>query len=224
MATLPTVSGVVAIVHKWQVGEDVLSTTKVYASTSSTGMSQTALAALANSIGSSFSSVVPSCCSPQVTHKEVDVIDLSSSAQTTGTFQTGYVGTRTGGMLPAMAAFLVNYKIARRYRGGKPRSYLPLGTVTDLADAQTWSTSALGAGLWTPFNTKWNGQFTLTATGAVLTGQVNVSYHSGSTYVAVGTSGRTRRVATLRATPVVDTILSTAPATKLGSQRKRMVR
>jgi hypothetical protein len=71
----------------------------------------------------------------------VTAIDLSSASGAAGSASDALPGTRTGGILPASAAVVVSKLIARRYRGGHPRSYLTAGVMEDLDDASHWTTS-----------------------------------------------------------------------------------
>lgn len=224
MAPLPIVPGVVEILIKWQVGEDSSASSKLYASTGATSLSQADLTTLANAIANQFGNLCTNYASSQVKLLSVSCIDLSSAAQTTGVSTVGTAtGTRAGGFLPANVCVLANYRIARRYRGGKPRTYFPLGTQTDLQDSQLWQGSSL-TNFQTAIGTAISNSVTATGGAITLTGHVNVSYYSGSTWVAVGTGGRTKRVATRRTTPLVDPVLAMNVSPKPASQRRRMLR
>src|SRR5215467_12594453 len=84
---------------------------------------------------------------------QVVIQDISSETGSAGVNTTSNPGTVAGTPLPANVAHVVSWKIARRYRGGHPRTYLPgvPGSVTNdartladthvaavLADARAW--------------------------------------------------------------------------------------
>jgi hypothetical protein len=150
---------------------------------------------------------------------QVTVEDLSSTSGATGLWTGSTAGSRSGTALAAGAAFVLQKKISRRYRGGHPRGYLPFGVTTDLADQNTWSSSYPGA-----IATAW-GAFTAALIGTVvnlttLTHEVNVSYYEGFTNHTYP-SGRVRAIPTLRATPIVDIISGYQGNPQVGSQRRR---
>jgi hypothetical protein len=158
-----------------------------------------------------------------VTHVQDTATDLAS-AQGVQQIQThAQVGTRTGAYLPINAACLINMKIQRRYRGGKPRNYWPFGVQGDLVDDAHWSSTAITA-FTTGFSNWANGL--LVAQGAItLTNLVNVSYYQGHFAVQNGVTKRYRNVPTLGPTPpypYVDNALSLVVNPTLGSQRRRL--
>jgi hypothetical protein len=148
------------------------------------------------------------------------VTDLASTSGAFGVDTTNVNGTEAGSALPAGTAYLINFKIARKYRGGKPRCYLPLGVAADLATRANWlSTNITNTTThFTAFIAGFVGQVAGTTT---ISGHVNVSYYSGFTNVAYGSPTKYRRVPTLRATPLVDAITSYAVQPSPASQRRR---
>jgi hypothetical protein len=116
---------------------------------------------------------------------------------------------------------LVNYLINRRYRGGRPRGYWPLGSQSDWANNQGWGSSflsAAGGGLGA-FVT---GIVGLSAGSTTLLDHVNISYYNGFTNVSYGTPTKYRRVPTPRTVPVIDSISSIVLSSKFGSVRRRI--
>jgi hypothetical protein len=117
----------------------------------------------------------------------------------------------------------MNFKVGRRYRGGKPRIYLPWGSASDQATLNQWTSGFISsaATAWTNFITAiaaapWSG-----ASGLK---QVNVSFYSGFTN-ETGPSGRARAVSTPRAgSAVVDDIIAHSLNTIYGVQRSRLAR
>lgn len=220
MPPLPTVSGVIEVALHWTVGEDASCQTKLHFSATGSPFTAADLATMATAVRTAVSANLASTYGSATKLTEVTCTDLGSTTGTQGVDGTAVSGASTGG-LPAMAACLVNYKIARRYRGGKPRSYFPIGNASYLADPQTWS----GSGL-TSLQTAITGLMTAivghTFGAIVVTAQVSVSYYSGGSWAIV--SGRPHFTPTRRATPLVDTVLSAIVAQKLGTQRRRMAR
>lgn len=144
------------------------------------------------------------------------VLDLSSETGNEGTVDNGGTpipGTKTGGVLPLHTCALVSKDIARRYRGGRPRSYLGVGVDADLTDDGDWSTAATGVFLngYTAVVDAFNGAHSGSTT---ITAEVNVSYYGGAPTV----EGKSVR----RETPVVDSILAYSMDQKVATQRKRV--
>lgn len=156
----------------------------------------------------------------ETTLQGVEVTDLSSPSGGQGVHAQATVGTEAGGLLTGGTAVLVNYLIARRYRGGKPRSYFPFFTTSDLANRDAWaagSTSAFDSALATFF-----GAVIGTVAGTTtITDHVNVSYYDGFTVVTNPVTGRARNVPKVRTTPLVDVISSFAVSPRPASQRRR---
>jgi len=78
----------------------------------------------------------------------VTAIDLQSDTAPAVTYDGGGTpvpGTSSHGMLPLSTAFLVSKFVERRWRGGHPRSYLPIGTTDDLNDDGDWKADSVTA-------------------------------------------------------------------------------
>jgi len=149
----------------------------------------------------------------------VEITDLSTNMGGQGTYLSTHQGTRTGTPQVGAAAVLANYTINRRYRGGKPRSYWPWGTVTDLSSPQTWSSGSITA-FQTGLTAIITGFVGATAGSTAVTDHVNISYYEGFTTFTTP-SGRMKNLSKLRATPVVDVIQSSSISATPGSQRRR---
>lgn len=152
---------------------------------------------------------------------ELEAVDLSSATAGAATLTEATTGTRAGTQLPLNCAALLNFKVSRRYRGGKPRMYIPFGVDADLLDPQHW-TVANAAG----FATQWGafiGEIDGFLAGTTTVGpQVNVSYYEGFTSVLNPITGRTKDVAKPRADPLVDLIVATECNPRIGTQRRRI--
>jgi hypothetical protein len=150
---------------------------------------------------------------------EVDVLDISSETGLSGQWTGSENGGRSGTPLPAQCAAGVEYQIPLRYRGGKPRMYLPAGVQTDQLDAGHWNTDFVG-GLGS-----YTGNF-FTALEALSVGSmgtlqhVNLSYYSGFTNVT-NSSGRTRAAPKYRATAMSSAVSGYVGKSLISSQRRR---
>ena len=151
----------------------------------------------------------------------VHAIDLSSPTGAEGDDASSSAGTATDPPLTSDVAVVTSYEIARRYRGGHPRGYWPLGQSSSLSTPQTW-TDAFVSGVQTSFN-----EFITEILAGVWSGggpldHVNVSYFHGFTVVTSPTTGRARNVPTVRAAPVVDAISGAIVRKHIGTQRRRL--
>jgi hypothetical protein len=122
--------------------------------------------------------------------------------------------------VPAAVAMVIKFRIARRYRGGHNRIYVPGLPAVSLTSPNTWSNSSL-----TNMVGAWQAFVLACETGAPVAAgtidQVTVSYFQGFTNVTFP-SGRTRPVPKLRTTPpVVDSVIAINGNGKTGSQRRR---
>lgn len=151
---------------------------------------------------------------------EVDVLDIASDSGAFGTAAVSHAGTLDGATLTANVATNVEFDLARRYRGGKPRMFLPTPDGTKLVSEDKWTDAFIAA-----VNTGVAAFFT--AIEALSVGSmgslshVNVSYYSGFTNVT-NSSGRTRAAPKYRTpTAKVDTVTGYACKAVVGSQRRR---
>jgi hypothetical protein len=155
------------------------------------------------------------------------MVDLSSDLGAAGSFPESVIGVRSGAELGADLCLLVNFEVGRRWRGGKPRGYLPLGTADDLETRQTW-TSAFLSDVETPVQDLYSQMEGSTFGGCTCVQQVNVSYYGPPNRLITGSTGRVRNVSTVRGAtgspytgPAVDNITAVTFNPRLGSQRRR---
>lgn len=150
---------------------------------------------------------------------ECQVIDLSSPTGAEGLFTGSVAGGDSSGIVPEDVCVIINHDIGRRYRGGKPKTFLPPAGVGGLADDKSWSSGTVSA-----FTAAWEAA--IAAMLAVTEGTfspsniVSVSYYHGFT-VFTEPSGRARNIPTVRPAPLVDNITSSAARGLVGSQRRR---
>lgn len=150
---------------------------------------------------------------------EVDVIDIASVAGASGQWNGDNAGEGTGILIPASAATNIEFGIARRYRGGKPRMFLPPPDGGQMLDGGHWTTDFVDG-----VNTNVAAFFaevealSIGAMGALA--HVNLSYYNGFTNIT-NSSGRTRAVPKYRDAALLDTINGYSTKGVIGSQRRR---
>jgi len=205
---LPVVPNVIQSKLRWTVGTDSTCWSHFFWKYTGGPPLASDLATFANGIQAKWGLNMNPLQRTDVVLTEVINLDLSTRATAPGTWTGTNAGTRTGTALPAQTCALVNCYIGRRYRGGKPRLYLPLGNAADVTAPQAWGSSFISVfgGNFTNFLNAVFGNAVGTAT---ISTWVNVSYYDSKT---------------LRVTPVVDNIAAYALNSIPGSQRRRMNR
>jgi hypothetical protein len=151
----------------------------------------------------------------------VECIDLSTTSSAEGSWVGSLPGTATDPPNAVSVALVSSYEIARRYRGGHPRGYWPLGQSTNLATPQTWD-SGFVATIHTQLSAFFTGIRAAVWTGGGSLVHVNVSYFEGFTVVTDPVTGRARNVPTVRGTPLIDTVTSRIERIRIGTQRRRL--
>jgi len=150
---------------------------------------------------------------------EVDVIDIASYTGASGQWTGSNAGGDEGTPIASQVATNVEFGIARRYRGGKPRMFFPPPSIAAKLNDGTWTTTFVGE-----VNTAVAAFFTeieaisVGAVGALA--HVNLSYYSGFTN-HTNTSGRERAVPTYRTAALVDTVNGYSCKARMGSQKRR---
>lgn len=221
MATLPPVANVLRMQFKHTYGADTDVLNRLYFQWAGTAPTNTALSAIASTIGTAWGTNLKARAISTVTLTEIILEDLTSSSGALGSASPNIAGTNGGGTLPLGVCALVNFGIQRRYRGGKPRVYLPYGTESDLSNGRAWNSTFL-----TNMLTNWNSWITAilaaSSGGTTISEQVNVSYYSGFTVYNPGGGKRAKNIPTLRASPIVDAIATTSVNTVPANQRRRL--
>lgn len=150
---------------------------------------------------------------------EVDVLDIATDTGLSGNWTGSVDGTHGSGLIPTNCAVNVEFGIARRYRGGKPRMFLPPGSSGGLGDDTHWTSgfaAAVQAGM-----AAFMAEIEALSIGAMGTlNHVNLSYYKGFTNHA-NTSGRERAVPTYRDSALVDNVTGYFAKQLVGSQRRR---
>lgn len=75
---------------------------------------------------------------------ETTVVDLNSESGALGAYASNNAGSRGGQVLNPGQVATVNYTIQRHYRGGRGRTYLPIGGALDTTDNIHWTPAAIG--------------------------------------------------------------------------------
>jgi len=165
-------------------------------------------------------------CNPWIsntaTTTTVEGVDLTSDLGAQATAVVDYPGTSANDALDNQVAGVVRHIIARRYRGGKPKTFMPAVPTNAQADGSHFTDTYVN-GLGTAFNNFIGDISTITGAGTDLTNMVNVPYYHGATWVEDMTTGRWRRIPTYRAAPVPDIVTSASVDALMGSQRRRRV-
>lgn len=187
-----------------------------YAGSAPTGGNATSLA---TSIQGFWSSHLAPQISNAFTLNEVDVLDIASNSGLSGQWTGSDPGQATGTGPPASVATNVEFGISRRYRGGKPRFYLPPGDNGDLNGITSWTAQYVT-------NTTAAVQAFFAAIEALSVGSmgtlqhINLSYYKGFTNVT-NSSGRERAVPTYRPVALSDAVVGYSCKAIVGSQRRR---
>jgi hypothetical protein len=155
----------------------------------------------------------------EATLTEVDVLDIATYSGTSGQWNGSNDGGMGAGPVPQQVATNVEFGISRRYRGGKPRMFLPPGDTSAQATPARWSATFVGnvnTGVAAFFSAV--EAISVGAVGALQ--HVNVSYYAGFTN-HINTSGRERAVPTYRSSALVEPVVGYSAKVVMGSQRRR---
>jgi hypothetical protein len=182
MPALPAAAGVVRTALSGTTTGAGVWLTRFYTHYSGTPPTNAQLATYDAAIGTAWGTNIKPLQNAALALVQIASEDLTSATGAVDTTASAQTGTRAGSALPSSAAAVISYVIARRYRGGHPRGYWPLGADSDLNSETQW-TAAFVASL----NTGLANFFTAVAaagwTGAGTLTHVNVSYYSGFTVI-----------------------------------------
>jgi hypothetical protein len=221
MTPFPDVPNVLRFGYIYQVGSDAQAQNRLYWQYTGGAPSSSDCAILAQHAWNAWDLFLVGLFHPDTSLETVECTDLSGTSGGSGEYVTADPGTRSGGPLPAGAAALVGYTIPRRYRGGKPRTYWPMGTDTDLLTRQAWQTAftaAVDTGM-LDFRAYMNAG---TSGSTALDAAVNVGYYTG-THATPSPTNPARYVnrPILRVTPFVDALGPATCRPNVASQRRR---
>lgn len=218
---LPLIAGVFLVRLHWNLQEDTRAVTNLHFRYSGGTPVQADLDAFATGIATPRDTRFRPMLANHYSTGPVDVIDLGSAIGLMGSAGGGGGGTSgSSGYTPASTSIVLNFKVNRRYRGGKPRAYMPMGMGSDLADAQTWSTSFMN-NVVSAFNNFVTDVLAVTHGGISITHQCSVSYYQGGTWDV--TVRPPKFFPTARSTPLIDDIVQVVARQHVGSQRRRLL-
>ena len=175
---------------------------------------------LAGDIRSAWGSNLASLNASEWALNKVDVQDITTRTGNFGEDTTAVNGTRSGTELPQLTAMNVEFKLATRYRGGKPRIFHPPGVHSDTVNEVNWSDTFVGD--WQTGIEAFFTAVTGASVGSMGTlSHVIVSYYHLFDNIA-NSSGRIRAVPRYR-TPnaLVIPVTGYAPKTLISTQRRR---
>ena len=178
-----------------------------------------------NAIAADIAGAWTTHLAPEVTTNialtEVDILDITTDMGNSGLWTGSAAGSRSGTEPNLQCPVNVQYTISRRYRGGKPRMYIPAFSTSDQLDASHWGSSAL-SGLQTAFGGFFTEVKAISESGTTVSNHISLSYYEGFHNIA-NSSGREYAAPTYRTTPVQDIVLGYNPKAEMGSQRRRRV-
>jgi hypothetical protein len=145
---------------------------------------------------------------------EHEATDLTSDTGASAIVADTTAGGRTGDNAPGSACVLVSWDIARRYRGGHPRSYFPFGTAGTYGATSTkfWDTGFI-ADVQSLIDTWLAAVQGHDISGTEFSTLVNLSYYSKE----ITPTPPYRRV-----TPITDAITAGTVKDRICSQRRRL--
>lgn len=221
MPALPPVPNTLKCVTTWTVGSDLTAECVNYFKYTGGPPVAADCTTLAGDILAAWDTALKAQLPNVNSATQVTLTDLNSSTGAQGTHIGSHPGTLSSAQGPGGLAAVMNHQIGRRYRGGKPKNFLPYLGPVSLATAQTWTSGAVTA-MNSGYATWLTSVIGLTSGSTVIASLVNVSYYSGFTVVTSPTTGRSRNVPKLRAGgPVIDVIVASALSLRPGSQRRR---
>lgn len=138
--------------------------------------------------------------------EQVVVTDLTNTSAGRGSWTGTLAGADTGDILPASAAMVISWKIARRYRGGHPRTYLSGLTVNARQNAKLLTSAKFAALLAA-------GPAFRTAVNAMTTGPITSLSLGQVSYYLNGAP---------RVTPLFDPFTGSGADNRIDSQRRRL--
>lgn len=181
----------------------------IYAGTTPTDAD---LATAATSMRAAWLATLGASTCNTVTLSKTSIQDVSRNPGAYGENTTTAAGTAGATGFPANVSVCVSKKVARRYRGGHPRLYLPGVPSTYSADGRSivgGSLTALNANV-AAWRTQINA-ITTASTGALTL--ANVGYY----YTPVP-----HQPPVLRPSPIVEAVVSCSVNSRLDSQRRRL--
>jgi hypothetical protein len=220
MPALPNVPAVIRLSIRQTLSEDLDVINRLFVHYTGTAPNTSQLVTFAQAVGTAWAARLFANLSHELVGVGVTATDLSSASSPEVDVPFTGSGASVVASTPAGTAFVISHKMARRYRGGHPRTYIAGLPNDQMADAQTWTTTLINA-LRTDFSNFIADVAAAGWTGAGVIDPVNVSYYAGFTNHTYP-SGRVRPIPNLRpGGPLVDLITDHLPNARVASQRRR---
>jgi hypothetical protein len=146
---------------------------------SGTAPAPSVCASIAQQVTEAFVSGFQSLMTEYVQITGCQVTDLTSDTSGQGSYETSVSGTLTGDTIPAGSSMLAQYTQTLRYRGGHPRTYLVVGSGSELAGVSDWGGSFVTS-VQDAFTTFLAAVSDISEGGCSVGAQVAVSYRSGN--------------------------------------------
>lgn len=205
MTPLPPVADALKVTQGWQIGNNLKAESILHFAYTGSSPDSSACVALAADINAAAATEFKGLMVETNAVGLTTVLDINSDSGAAGTGGEVTPGTLDVEPYPASTAIVINHAIARRYRGGKPRTYAPFGSSNNLLTAGTFNTTFTG-----DVTTAW-ASF-ITSCLAASSGGCDISTYISVSYFADKV---------LRETPHVDTITSSLARQAVGTQRRR---
>jgi hypothetical protein len=220
MPALPSVPQAIRLDLHQQIGEDAAALNRLFFSYTNGPPTVAQLTSWSSTLATAWGTNIAAAMPAASSLTRITMTDLSSVLGAVYDETVSVPGTGGGTALPANVCMVFDFKIARRYRGGKPRSYLSGLPESILADPQTWVGSQL-----TAYTNAWQAFINAVISGVPSalspSAHINVSYYFGFTVVTNPVTGRARNVPKLRTTPLSDVVIGIKGNPRVGSQRRR---
>lgn len=176
-------------------------------------------ATLASDISSAWGTNLKGLVIDTVSLTEVDVLDIATDSGLSGQWTGSIAGTNGSGAMPIQCAINVEFGIARRYRGGKPRFFLPTCNSSELDGQNRWQPTFVST-VNTDVAAFFSALEALSVGSMGTLDHVNLSYYKGFTNIT-NSSGRERAVPTYRSTAQSDPVTGYFCKATIGSQKRR---
>lgn len=175
--------------------------------------------AIADDISTAYANHLVPLTAVSVALTEIDVLDIATRSGLSGQWNGNAPGSASGGDVPIQVSQNVEYGIARRYRGGKPRGFWVTGTDTDILNQSHWTAAwvtTVQAAMVAFF-----AEVEAISQGAVgALRHVNLSFYQHST-VFIKSGGRAQNLSVYRPIALHDNITGYFAKQLMGSQRRR---
>lgn len=221
MVALPPVANTLKVLLTYSLVTDANVTSKHYFTYSGGPPSASDCANLATSIAGDWGTYLKPLLSTSYELTTVTVEDLNTLSGASGIDTPNTAGTRSGSINPIGLAALINWKISRRYRGGKPKTFAPFGVNADTSNNFQWSSTFANA-VTSDYNSFIAAVAALSSGSTNLVAHVNVSYYQGYNPPVTLPSGKVKQTAKVRSSvPTPDVITTGTCNLRYSSQRRR---